>query len=162
MERWLGELEQCTSLLLKIFDDIIERNQRDSDVQNGLHNLHSIGTEMCDRIKPMADKYKDNKDWGKRRAHTLAETLFFSGDKINSGYLMLETMQGLHVYLSYIKGSLRGTLAAAKALWDADLIACVEKSSKDIARMEEWALQQMQTKAPQTLIVPLPVQDGQM
>ncbi|KAF2856852.1 nitrate reductase [Plenodomus tracheiphilus IPT5] len=162
MERWLGELEQCSSLLLNIFTDIIERNNRDPDVQNGLRIMHDFGTRMYERIKPMAEKYQDDKDWGKRRAHTLAETLFFKDDQIESSYLMLETLQSLHVYLSYIKGNLRGMYPAAQALWDPEFIACVQECSKDVARMEEWVLQQLQLKAPQTLVVPLPVDNGQM
>jgi ferredoxin-nitrate reductase len=38
----------------------------------------------------------------------------------------------------------------------------VQRATDDVARMEEWALQQMQIKAPQTLIVPVPVEDGKM
>jgi ferredoxin-nitrate reductase len=162
MERWLGELEQCSRLLLDIFKDVIERNNRDPDLQGGLRILTGIGTRMYDRIKKMADKYEDDKDWGKRRAHTLAETLFFKEGDLDSAYLVLETLQGLHVFLSYIKGSLRGMYPAAQALWDKELIEMVEEGFKDVAQMEEWALQQLQVKAPQSLVVPVPVEDGEM
>jgi ferredoxin-nitrate reductase len=50
---------------------------------------------------------------------------------------------------------------AAQAMWGSDLIECV-KTSKDAARMEEWILQQMPIKAPQSLIVPVPVGEGKM
>jgi ferredoxin-nitrate reductase len=36
------------------------------------------------------------------------------------------------------------------------------ESTSDVAKMEEWALQQIQIKAPQSLIVPVPVVDGKM
>jgi ferredoxin-nitrate reductase len=165
LERWLGELEQCSLLLLKIFEDIISKSIRDPDVQNGLRVLLRIGKIMAERIKPMADKYKDDKDWGKRRAHLLADTLFFNEENKNqmdASYLVLETLQSLDVFLSYIKGSLRGMRPAAQALWDKELIDCVQASIDDVARMEEWALQQMQIKAPQSLVVPVPVVDGKM
>jgi len=165
LERWLGELEQCSLLLLKIFDEIIAKSGRNPDIQNGLRILHRIASTMNDRIKPMASKYEDDKDWGNRRAHDLAKMLFFTEEnpgQMDTSYLVLETLQGLHVFLSYIKGSLRGMKPAAQALWDKELIACVLESMTDVEKMEEWALQQMQVKAPQSLIVPVPVVDGKM
>lgn len=162
IERWLGELEQCSQLLLKIFDDIVERNSRDADIQNGLRILRGIASRIYENIKPMAIKFSDDKDWGRRRAHTLADVLFFKDDQIDSSYLMLETLQSLYVYLSYIKGNLRGMYPAAQALWDKELVDVVQQAMKDVARMEEWVLQQLALKAPQTLIVPVPVDDGQM
>jgi ferredoxin-nitrate reductase len=120
---------------------------------------------MYERIQPMAARYEDDKDWGDRRAHMLARTLFFMdepAEQMETSYLVLETLQSLHVFLSYIKGSLRGLKPAAQALWDKELIACVLESMGEVERMEEWALQQMQVKAPQSLIVPVPVVDGKM
>jgi ferredoxin-nitrate reductase len=163
LERWLGELEQCCILLQKIFDNIFSKSDHNPDIQNGLKVLIRIGQIMCDRIKPMAKKYRDNKDWGERRAHFLAGTLFFqdqNNDQMDHSYLELETLQSLHVFLSYIKGSLRAMRPAAMALWDKDLIDCVEVSTDDVSRMEEWTLQQMQIKAPQSLIVPVLVAEG--
>lgn len=162
LERWLGELEQCSLLLLNIFNDIIATSDRDPDVQGGLRIMHGIGSRMYERIEPMARKYEDDKDWGKQRAQLLAEALFFKEGQLDGSYLVLETLQSLHVYLSYIKGSLRALQPSAAALWDTDLISCVEEGFADVAKMEEWCLQQMQVKAPQTLIVPVPVVDGKM
>lgn len=190
MERWLGELEQCSALLLTILTDIMQRNKHDPDVQGGLRILHDISTRMYERIKPMAEKYQDDKDWGKRRAHLLAETLFFNHSNndnengnddddddnnkddnnnddnnkvddtpplthLNSSYLVLETLQSLHVYLAYITGNLRALDPAAQAIWDPQFTACVRESEGQVARMQKWVLQQVQRKAPQTLIVPL-------
>jgi ferredoxin-nitrate reductase len=165
LERWLGELEQCCILLIDIFDDIISKAERDPDVQNGLRVLLRIGKVMNERIKVQADKYEDDKDWGQRRAHLLADLLFFdekNNKQMEASYLVLQTLQNLHLFLSYIKGSLRGMKPAAAALWDKDLIECVESCTDDVSRMEEWALQQMQVKSPQTLIVPVPHVDGKM
>jgi ferredoxin-nitrate reductase len=165
LERWLGELEQCSLLLIKIYDDIISKANRDPDIQNGLRVLQRIANIMCERIKPMAEKYSDDKDWGERRAHVFAKTLFFGEEhngQMDHSYLVLETLQSLHVFLSYMKGSLRGMRPAAQALWDKDLIECVEVSTEDVRRMEEWALQQMQIKAPQTLVVPVPTYGDKM
>jgi ferredoxin-nitrate reductase len=165
LERWLGELEQCSLLLIKIFKDIASKADRDPDIQNGLKVLLRIGKVMCERIKPVADKYEDDKDWGERRAHLLADTLFFdekNNDQMDASYLVLETLQSLHVFLSFIKGGLRGMRPAAMALWDKELVDCVEACTDDVSRMEEWTLQQMQIKAPQSLIVPVQIKDGKM
>jgi ferredoxin-nitrate reductase len=165
LERWLGELEQASLLLLDIFKDIISKSDRDPDVQNGLRVLLRIADIMYNRIKPMADKYKDDKDWGKRRAHFLADAFFF-GEKnkgqMDQSYVVLETLLSLNMFLNYIKGGLKGMRPAAQALWDQELIDCVQTSTDDVSRMEEWALQQMQIKAPQSLVVPVIVQDGKM
>jgi ferredoxin-nitrate reductase len=165
LERWLGELEQASLLLLDIFKDIISKSDRDPDVQNGLRVLLRIADIMYSRIKPMADKYKDDKDWGKRRAHFLADAFFF-GEKnkgqMDQSYVVLETLLSLNMFLNYIKGGLKGMRPAAQALWDQELIDCVQTSTDDVSRMEEWALQQMQIKAPQSLVVPVIVQDGKM
>jgi ferredoxin-nitrate reductase len=165
LERWLGELEQCSLLLLDIFKDIISKADRDPDVQNGLRVLLRIADIMYNRIKAMADKYKDDKNWGERRAHFLAKSLFFNEEnkgQMDQSYLVLETLLSLNMFLNYIKGSLRGMRPAAQALWDQELIDCVQTSTDDVSRMEEWALQQMQIKAPQSLVVPVPVHDGNM
>jgi hypothetical protein len=69
-------------------------------------------------------------------------------EQMNGSYQVLETLQALHVFLSYMKGSLRGMLPAAQALWDKELTECVQRATNDVARMDEWALQQMQIKAP--------------
>jgi ferredoxin-nitrate reductase len=165
LERWLGELEQASLLLLDIFKDIISKSDRDPDVQNGLRVLLRIADIMYNRIKPMADKYKDDKDWGKRRAHFLADAFFF-GEKnkgqMDQSYVVLETLLSLNMFLNYIKGGLKGMRPAAQALWDQELIDCVQTSTDDVSRMKEWALQQMQIKAPQSLVVPVIVQDGKM
>jgi len=69
-------------------------------------------------------------------------------------------MQGLHLYLAYVRGSLRGAYPASQALWDRDFVRAVEEATEDVAKMEEWCLQQMQFRSPQTLLVPLPVKEG--
>ncbi|KAF1838463.1 nitrate reductase [Decorospora gaudefroyi] len=162
LERWMGEVEECSAVLLHIIDQIIEKAVGDSDIQNGLHVIKEIAGRFRDKCKPFAEKYHDDKDWGKRRAHTLVDTLFMTEtNEVKGPYLMLETLNGLHTYLSYIRGGLRALYPAAQALWDQDLVNFLEQGFSDITKMEEWCLQQLQIKAPQSLIVPVPV-NGQM
>jgi ferredoxin-nitrate reductase len=92
----------------------------------------------------------------------LVDTLFFTEkDKIEGSYLLLETLNGLHTYLAYIHGGMRAMWPAAQALWDQDLCDCVEAGQKDIDKMMEWCLQQLQIHAPQSLVVPVQI-NGQM
>ena len=71
---------------------------------------------------------------------------------------MIETMQGLHTYLAYIRGGLRAMYPASQAMWDKDCIEAVAEATRDVTKMEEWCLQQMQLRSPQTLLVPLPLE----
>lgn len=162
LERWLGELEQCSALLLDIFKYIISKTDRDPDIRIGLYHIQRIAEAMYSRIQPMAKKYQDDKDWGKRRAHELVEMLFSRDKEMSGSYEVMEVLQGVHIYLSFIKGSLRGMKPAAQALWDEELIECVKLGLENVQRMEEWTLQQMQIKAPQSLIVPVPIEGVQM
>jgi ferredoxin-nitrate reductase len=177
MERWISEIEECKSqtriahtrsfntgstVLLEIIDRILSKTESYSDIQNGLRIIREIAARFRDRVKPLAEKYEDDQEWGQRRARTLVDTLFFTEkDKIEGSYLLLETLNGLQTYLSYIRGGLRGMWPAAQALWDQDLCDCVQEGFKDVAKMEEWCLQQLQIQAPQSLVVPVPV-NGQM
>lgn len=119
-----------------------------------------IATRVRERIKPIAEKYHEDKDRGQRRADALADLLFQHDGSVDGTYEMLETMQGLHMYLAYIRGSLRGMYPASQALWDKDCIGAVTEATEDVAKMEEWCLQQMQFRSPQTLLVPLPLKEG--
>jgi ferredoxin-nitrate reductase len=64
------------------------------------------------------------------------------------------------MYLAYIRGSLRGMYPASQALWDKDCVEAVTEATGDVEKMEEWCLQQMQFRSPQTLLVPLPLKEG--
>jgi ferredoxin-nitrate reductase len=75
-----------------------------------------MGLAMYYRIEAMADKYKDDTDWGQRRAHNLADTLLLykmNDEQMNGSYQVLETLQALHVFLSHMKGNLGVMLPAA-------------------------------------------------
>lgn len=53
-------------------------------------------------IKSMAKEYHEDRDRGQKRADALADLLFKHDDSVDGTYQMLETMQGLHIYLAYI------------------------------------------------------------
>jgi hypothetical protein len=160
LETWLGELDCAIARLIDLYNSILPKCDRDPDAQNGIRIMVRIATRVSERIAPMAKKYHEDKKRGQKRADALADLLFQHDDSVDGTYEMLETMQALHTYLAYIRGSLRGMYPASQALWDKDCIAAVTEATEDVTKMEEWCLQQMQFRSPQTLLVPLPLKEG--
>ena len=160
LETWLGELNCAIDRLLDLYRGLIPKTDRDPDAQNGLRIMVRIAERVGERIKPQAKKYHEDRKLGQKRADALADLLFQHEDGVDGTYEMLETMQGLHTYLAYIRGSLRGMYPASQALWDKDCIKAVADATEDVTKMEEWCLQQMQFRSPQTLLVPLPLKEG--
>lgn len=160
LEAWLGELDCAIDRLIDLFKDLLPKTDRDPDAQNGLRIMVRIASRVGDRMKPIAKKYHEDRTRGQKRADALADLLFKHEEDVDGTYEMLETMQGLHMYLAYIRGSLRGMYPASQALWDKDCIQAVTEATDDVTKMEEWCLQQMQFRSPQTLLVPLPLKKG--
>lgn len=160
LEQWLGELDCAIDRLVKLFEDLLPQTDRDPDAQNGLRIMVRIARRVGERMKPIAKKYHEDRHSGQKRADALADLLFIHEDGVDGTYQMLETMQGLHMYLAYIRGSLRGMYPASQALWDKDCVEAVTEATEDVSKMEEWCLQQMQFRSPQTLLVPLPLKEG--
>jgi ferredoxin-nitrate reductase len=160
LETWLGELDCAIDRLTELFKELLPKTDRDPDAQNGLSIMLRIATRVGERIKPIAKKYGADRNVGQKRAHALADLLFKHEGGVDASYEMLETMQALHMYLAYIRGSLRGMYPASQALWDKECVEAVTEATRDVAKMEEWCLQQMQFRSPQTLLVPLPLKEG--
>lgn len=159
LETWLGELDCALDRLTSLFQSLLPKTDRDPDAQNGLRIMLRIATRVGERIKPIAQRYNEDRQSGQKRADALADLLFKHEEGVDGTYEMLETMQGLHMYLAYIRGSLRGMYPASQALWDRECVEAVTEAAEDVAKMEEWCLQQMQFRSPQTLLVPLPVKE---
>lgn len=160
LETWLGELACAIDRLTELFKDLLPKTDRDPDAQNGLGIMLRIATRVGERMTPIAKKYSADRSAGQKRAHALADLLFKHEGGVDASYEMLETMQALHMYLAYIRGSLRGMYPASQALWDRECVEAVTEATGDVEKMEEWCLQQMQFRSPQTLLVPLPLKEG--
>lgn len=159
IERWLGEGHATVCKLLEIYTDIIPKMINDTEIQGGLRIMHRIAARMSERMAPFVKKYNEDKNWGRRRAHSLAELLFPENMQVPSGYVALEVLQGLHVYLAYIKGGLTALAPVAQALWDKGFIEAVTDCLADTNKTEEWITAQIKVRAPQTLIVPVPIDE---
>ena len=106
-------------------------------------------------LQPYVQKYGENKQRGRHRAHVLRDALFPGDDCRRSPYEVLETLQGLAVYLAHIRGSVTALLPAAQALWDEGFVEAVATAQTCLGRMESWVAQQVKVRSPQTLLVPV-------
>ncbi|KAH8843864.1 hypothetical protein MCOR02_008636 [Pyricularia oryzae] len=154
LEIWLGECQECIVQLAEIYSQIIPRLVHDSEVQGGLKVLEGLAESTRTEIQAFAAKYGENKQTGRSRAKVLREALFPREDEPRSPHRVLETLQGLNVYLAHIEGTLLALTPASAALWDKDFQGAVAGAKSMVSRMRQWAENQILVRGPQTLLVP--------
>lgn len=155
LELWLGETYETTAQLLSIYDDLIPHLIHDLEVEAGLRIMVSIASDMRSRLEPVVNRLGENKQRGRHRAHVLREALFPAEDCRESPYEVLETLQGLAVYLAHIESSVGALGPVSQAMWDGDFIEAVGHAKKCLGRMQAWVGQQIKVRSPQTLLVPV-------
>jgi ferredoxin-nitrate reductase len=156
LELWLGETYETTVQLLSIYETLIPSLIHDLEVEAGLRVLHRIADEMRAALEPAVQRYGENKQRGRHRAHVLRDALFPGEEETERGaYEVLETLQGLAVYLAHIRGSVTALQPAAQALWDEGFVEGVGTALKCLGRMESWVGHQVKVRSPQTLLVPV-------
>jgi anaerobic selenocysteine-containing dehydrogenase len=155
LELWLGETYETTVQLLEIYEKLIPSLIHDLEVEAGLRVLHRIADEMRAALEPHVQQYGENKQRGRHRAHILRDALFPAQDSKRSTYEVLETLQGLAVYLAHIRVSVTALLPAAQALWDEGFVHAVATAQECLGRMESWVSHQVKVRSPQTLLVPV-------
>ncbi|KAL2132003.1 hypothetical protein VTI74DRAFT_4309 [Chaetomium olivicolor] len=155
LELWLGETYETAVQLLEIYNRLIPSLIYDLEVEAGLRVMHRIAEGTRSQLEPYVQKYGENRQRGVHRAHILREALFPSDDSKRTPYEVLETLQGLAVYLAHIQSSLTALFPAAQALWDEGFVEAVSGAQKALGRMESWVKQQVKVRSPQTLLVPV-------
>ncbi|KAI9151419.1 Nitrate reductase [Paramyrothecium foliicola] len=156
LELWLGETYEAVVQLIEIYEKVIPKLIQDVEVNSGLKVLQHMAENARAHLERPVKKYGENRQRGTHRAHVLREALFPPEDEPKSPYEVLETLQGLHLYLSHIEGGLSVLVPASQASWDADFEAAVRAASHAVHRMQSWTDQQMRVRSPQTLLVPAP------
>jgi len=156
MELWLGETYETTVQLLQIYETLIPKLIHDQEVEAGVKVMRTIAESMRARLEPQVQKYGENKQRGYHRAHVLREALFPPEDAPRSTYEVLETLQGLAVYLSHIRSSLNALQPVALAMWDSEFSDAVDYGIECLHRMRAWVKEQLRVRSPQTLLVPVP------
>lgn len=160
MELFLGETYETTVQLLEIYGSLIPQLiHHDQEVEGGLRMLHKLADGMRARLEPHVQRLGENKQRGRHRAHVLREALFphpdDESDSPSIAYQVLETLQGLAVYLSHIQSSLTALEPVALAMWDAEFSQAVQSAQQCVHRMTAWVKQQIKVRSPQTLLVPI-------
>jgi len=161
MELWLGETYETTVQLLEIYEKLIPQLiHHDQEVEGGLRMLHKLADEMKACLEPHVQRLGENKQRGRHRAHILRQALFpdpeHDPDSPSIAYEVLETLQGLAVYLSHIQSSLTALEPVALAMWDDPFNHAVKQAQQSVHRMMAWVKQQIKVRSPQTLLVPIP------
>jgi hypothetical protein len=165
LELWLGETYETAVQLLEIYEGLMPQLvHHDQEVEGGLRVLKRLAEEMRTSLEPHVRRLGENKQRGRHRAHILRETLFphpaVAGEESNSpsiAYEVLETLQGLVVYLSHIESCLTALQPVAMAMWDSDFSEAVTYAQQRVQRMLAWVRQQVKVRSPQTLLVPISV-----
>lgn len=160
MELWLGETYEGTVQLLEIYKELIpELIHHDQEVEGGLHVLSRLAESMRVQLEPHVLRLGENKQRGLHRAHVLRQALFPSAEDVSTSpsiaYEVLETLQGLHVYLAHINSSLTALEPVAQAMWDEGFSTAVAGAQRSLHRQVAWVKQQIQTRSSQTLLVPV-------
>ncbi|KAK4159956.1 nitrate reductase [Cladorrhinum sp. PSN259] len=156
MELWLGETYENMVQLLQIYEKLIPKLiPHDQEVGSGVGTLHKIAEDMRARMEPHVMRLGENKQRGRHRAHILREALFPAENSHGSTYEVLETLQGLSVYLAHIRSSLTALAPVALAMWDEEFSDAVEYAQQCVSRMRAWVKQQIRVRSPQTLLVPV-------
>ncbi|KAB5576489.1 hypothetical protein GE09DRAFT_1170103 [Coniochaeta sp. 2T2.1] len=169
LELFLGETYECTLQLTQIYTTLITRLlPHDQEVEGGLRILTSIANAMTERLSPLVGRLGENKQRGRHRAHVLREALFPKEEGVKEGkdkgevekspsvaYEVLETLQGLAVYLGHVQSSLEALEPVARAMWDGEFDEAVGFGLTCVRRQMAWVRVQIRTRSPQTLLVPI-------
>lgn len=152
---FLGTTYETTVQLLQIYEKLIPTLIHDQEVEAGVKVLHTIAESMRARLEPQVQKLGEDKQSGSRRAHTLRAALFPDEKTSRSTYEVLETLQGLGVYLAYMESSLEALQPVGLAMWDEEFVEALEYAGECVGRMRDWVRGQVKVRSPQTLLVPV-------
>ncbi|KAL2015210.1 hypothetical protein VTK56DRAFT_6062 [Thermocarpiscus australiensis] len=155
LELWLGETYETTVQLLEIYDHLIPNLIHDLEVEAGLRVMHRLAAGMRAQLEPVVGRLGENRQRGRHRAHVLREALFPPRDARRSPYEVLETLNGLAVYLAHIQSSLTALSPVAQAMWDREFTGAVGGAQACVRRMQSWVRHQIKQRSPQTLLVPV-------
>ncbi|KAL0934813.1 periplasmic nitrate [Colletotrichum truncatum] len=159
LETWLGETFESIKQLSEIYSTLLPDLCHDLEIEGGVLVLQRIAKRVETVLGEQVDKLGEDVCAGSKKAESLRSSLFPPVDTRRSPYEIMETLQGLHIYLSHIEGGLTALLPVSQATWDEEFYKAVQFAQAGMHRMQSWVAQQMQVRAPQTLLVPALVRD---
>lgn len=157
LEFWVGATYESISQLLTICDKLSERHKAGNEVHSGMRTLHYLASSMHDTMKPIVDKYGENKQFGENVSKHLASAFFAHELNGTSSYEVLIAMQGLYMFISHIESHFTALGPASQAVWDVEFVKAVTFCQNQVVRMQAWVRQQIKVRSPQTLLVPAPL-----
>jgi hypothetical protein len=169
LSAWLDETYSTILQLQNLYTTLLPSLMKhDVEVEAGLRVLYRIGEEMREGLWPFVERYGSNhtqdqhegqQQQKRYRAHVLCDALFPSpkgeGEGNLSPFEVLQTLQGLQVYLGHLESLFTALMPTAQALWDEGFVEAVGKGQTAVGRMQSWVRQQVKVRGPQTLLVPV-------
>ncbi|KAK1979241.1 nitrate reductase [Colletotrichum cereale] len=154
LETWLGETYESIKQLSDIYTNLLPDLINDLEIEGGVRVMRRITEEVRDRLSVEVDKFGEDVSLGSRKATVLREAIFPPIDTQRSPYEIMETLQGLHIYLSHIEGGLNALIPVSQACWDQEFFEAVQFGQTSVLRMQAWVNQHIKVRAPQSLLVP--------
>lgn len=151
---WLGATVEALRVLSEVFTDIVPKMINDLEVQGGIKVLEQINERTLKAMQPFTEKYNTSSKYGHEVSGHLRYSLFPNKDIYHGPYETLIILTGTQVYLASIAAHLTALGPVAQALWDDEFIRAVQSSIANVGRMQKWCTQQINVRAPQTLVVP--------
>lgn len=153
LEFWVGATYESITQLLTICDQLSDRQKADGEAHSGMRTMHYLTTNMYNTMKPIVDKYGENKQFGENVLKRLADAFFAHDLNGTSAYEILVAMQGFYMFVSHIESHLTASGPASQAVWDDAFVKGVTFCQNQVVRMQAWVRQQIKVRAPQTLLV---------
>lgn len=158
LEYWLGATISSLDLLIEICEHVIPRVQgSDFEIYGGMSIMRNIAQSCVTRLKPAGEHYNVDLKLGHETSENLRHQLFPDNliDITSSpAFDVLLILRGFHLFLAHIEAHLFALQPTVQADWNTDFDAAVAFVSEQIDRMKAWNKQQMQSRGPQTLLVP--------
>lgn len=143
--------EANNGTLLDLYTRIRSSPDMDTDIRSGLVVMIELATAVQTRFKPFVQQY------GKveRKENNLLVTALFPEMRLGkTPFDIMMNLQGLHMYLSSMKGWLWTLTPSASAMHDKEFTEAVLFATEMIDKQMAWVQMNITVKAPQTLIVP--------
>uniref|UniRef100_A0A093XDL3 Nitrate reductase n=1 Tax=Talaromyces marneffei PM1 TaxID=1077442 RepID=A0A093XDL3_TALMA len=155
---WLSSTHDALNTLVEIYDELVPKLVQDLDIQSGLRLMCTITHEIIDHLQPYIEKYHDNQRYSAQISWNLRDSLF-SLSRGSDSFRVITTLQAVDLFVTYIDGYLIALKPASMALWDKGFVDAVDFAQAQLARQQAWVRSHLKTKSPQTLLVPVPVEE---
>jgi hypothetical protein len=154
LEYWIGAAYEATLIFESICDKLRSRLGSDHEIESGMGILKRLGKTVDERMKPIIERYGENKEFGVNVSMHMNKALFDHQLSGTSTYEVLVAMQSLYMYIAHMESHFTALVPASQAMWDKEFVEAVKFSHAQIGRMQAWVNQQIKVRSPQTLIVP--------